>query len=228
MWRQRTMHILVLAAWLEVGTPVTTIATPPPPPIVRTSYARSIADLEAERSQLASSLRGDRAATIARARATLLAAITGEIIPAWYGTRWSFHGTSQTPGAGEIACGYFVATVLRDAGFRVDRVPLAQQGSGDIVRALVPASEIVELRGSSVRQVIRRPAGLYVIGLDKHVGFLVIDARGAQLCHSSNRAPRNVRCEPALTSRSLVSQTHIVGPLLTDDTIDSWLRGNSL
>jgi hypothetical protein len=44
--------------------------------------------------------------------------------------------TSETPGRGEIACGYFVSTVLRDAGFGVERVRLAQQASERIVRTL--------------------------------------------------------------------------------------------
>jgi len=33
-----------------------------------------------------------------------------EIFPAWSGTPWDFNGISQTPGEGEIACGYFVSS----------------------------------------------------------------------------------------------------------------------
>ena len=57
---------------------------------------------------------------VARARADVHSLIIDEIFSAWIGTRWDFDGTSQTPREGRIACGYFVSTVLRDAGFDVE------------------------------------------------------------------------------------------------------------
>ena len=56
----------------------------------------------------------------------------------WLGTPWDFNGTAKGPGAGKIACGYFVATVLKDAGFQVDRYQLAQQPSENILRSFLP------------------------------------------------------------------------------------------
>ena len=43
-------------------------------------------------------------------------AITNTIAPAWIGTKWDFNGITEVPQQGKIACGYFVTTVLRDAG----------------------------------------------------------------------------------------------------------------
>lgn len=54
-------------------------------------------------------------------------AVARDIAPFWYGTPWDFNGTTEQPGTGAIACGYFVTTVLRDAGVQLERVRLAQQ-----------------------------------------------------------------------------------------------------
>ena len=64
---------------------------------------------------------------IAEARTVLTRSIYNDLLPAWYGTPWDFNGTSEVPQQGKIACGYFVSTILRDAGWKVERVRLAQQ-----------------------------------------------------------------------------------------------------
>src|ERR1700741_5295000 len=51
------------------------------------------------------------------------------LLPCWYGTPWGFYGTTEEPGQGTIACGYFVTTVLRDAGCSLQRIKLAQYPS---------------------------------------------------------------------------------------------------
>ena len=43
------------------------------------------------------------------------------IIPHWYGTPWDFNGHTSIPNQGEIACGYFVSTTLRDIGLKLNR-----------------------------------------------------------------------------------------------------------
>ena len=50
--------------------------------------------------------------------------IVYELIPFWYRTRWSFEGHTEVPRNGTVACGYFVSTVLRDAGFKINRLSL--------------------------------------------------------------------------------------------------------
>lgn len=241
---------IVLGAWLEVGPgsyappprPVpraTPVATPRP--VVIRSYQPAIDRLEARRLALgaryrASSDDAGRAAILVEAREEVFDAITADIVPAWIGTRWSYHGTSETPGSGAIACGYFVATVLRDAGFSLDRVPLAQQGSANIVRTLVPSTFVVDVEGSTVGDVIEDArdearagnGGLFVIGFDGHVGLLVVQGASTQLCHSSNRTPKSVRCEPAAPARSMVSRRHVYGPLLTDESVLGWLDARHL
>src|SRR6188474_3208784 len=51
----------------------------------------------------------------------LLNNIRDSLFTCWLGTPWDFYGTTQTPGKGKIACGYFVTTLLRDMGASVNR-----------------------------------------------------------------------------------------------------------
>ena len=57
----------------------------------------------------------------------LYESILNKLIPHWYGTLCDFNGYTSKPGEGVIACGYFVSTLLRDAGFNLNRYDLAKQ-----------------------------------------------------------------------------------------------------
>lgn len=174
-----------------------------------------------------------RAAVLGSARTLAFEAITAEILPAWYGTPWDFNGMSESPGEGMIACGYLVSTVLRDAGFRVERIRLAQQASERIVRTLAPPSAITRLRGRSPGEAASElraslADGLYVVGMDYHVAFLVLEGARVDLCHSAYVPPASVVCEPAATSPGFVSDLYVVGPALSDERIADWLEGKPI
>ena len=66
---------------------------------------------------------------IKEARAYLLAILSNEIFPNWYGTPWDFNGMTRTPRKGKIACGYFVCNILKDIGFTIPRIKWAQSAS---------------------------------------------------------------------------------------------------
>lgn len=234
--------LVFLGAWLEAGPgsygalpPRPAVPAPTPRPAIVRGYDTSLARLEARRLALATRYAAattgkERSDVLAESRSEVFDALTMDIVPAWIGTRWSYHGTSQTPGTGAIACGYFVATVLRDAGFAIDRVPLAQQGSASIVQTLVPDDLVTDVEGATPSQVISgarsdlTDGGLFVIGFDSHVGLLVVRGSSTQLCHSSNRSPRTVRCESAASARSMVSTRHVLGPVLSDESMLAWLE----
>lgn len=176
--------------------------------------------------------KSERTAVLNDARATLLTGITAELIPPWVGTPWAFYGTSQTPGKGDIACGYFVTTVLRDAGLAIERVRLAQQASEYIVRTLAPARRIWRFSNKGIPAVLARVKaegeGLYVIGLDYHVGLLWNDGESIRFCHSTYLGDSEVLCEPAASSPAMVSGYHVVGELLNDRTVRAWLTGRDI
>lgn len=108
---------------------------------------------------------------------------------------------------------------------------LVRSGRG-IVRTFAGPSRTVWLTDRSacaVVDVVRAEgAGLYLLGLDTHVGLLRVRGRAVDFCHAAGSWPRAVVCEPALTSPSLRSRVHVWGPLLTDATVDSWLSGEAL
>src|SRR5579859_7168832 len=96
--------------------------TPPPLPTATPDYEVALEAFEARRVDLEKQYRRARGparvAVLESARTVVFASIRDTILPAWSGTPWDFYGTAERPREGTIACGYFVATVLRDAGFR--------------------------------------------------------------------------------------------------------------
>ncbi|QSQ28104.1 hypothetical protein JY651_14090 [Pyxidicoccus parkwayensis] len=122
--------------------------------------------------------------------------------------------------------------MLEDAGFRVERVRMAQQRAEYIVKTLVPPRRVWRFRNRPVREVVERVTkegeGLYLVGLDYHVGFLWNDGTRVQMCHSSYLGTVEVVCEDALTSPAMVSGYHVVGRLLEDGMLEAWLEGRAL
>jgi hypothetical protein len=111
------------------------------------------------------------------------------LLPCWYGTKWNFYGTTEEPGKGTIACGYFVTTVLRDAGLPVQRIRLAQCASEEMIKTICDKRTIH--RYSNVRlidfsaQVKNMGFGLYIVGLDNHTGFILNDGNESYFIHST-------------------------------------------
>lgn len=137
---------------------------------------------------------------LAECSVVLEKALTDSIFPAWYNTKWDFNGTSNIPGEGEIACGYFVSTTLKHAGFHVNRYKLAQQASSIIVSQVCGSTymkKVVTLeRVKKYMQAL--PEGLYIVGLDYHVGFIQIKDHKAYFIHSdyiNNKVTRELALE---------------------------------
>jgi len=163
-----------------------------------------------------------------RARQELAYAVM-DLLPAWEGTPWAMNGTTEVPGQGRIACGYLVSTVLRDIGLPVERVRLAQQASEDIIRTLTDEASVRRYRAVTVPDVLRdhEDPGVYIVGLDWHVGLLVVTDDEQTFCHASRSADREVVCEAAATARSLRSRYTVVGQL-SQRALESWLTGAEL
>lgn len=201
-----------------------------PEPVART-YDDIRGDLEARRKELAAL--EDRPAARSMAREVLVSAITREFMPAWRGTPWEFYGATETPREGAIACGYFVSTVLRDAGLKVDRVRMAQQASENILLSLVPKSSLKRFSNRTAKDVVEHVAaagdGLWVVGLDFHVGFLWSHGGQVDMCHSSWVGARGVLCEDAITSQAFASAYRVLGELFADDhLVDAWLDAKAI
>ncbi len=175
-----------------------------------------------------------RTACLAEARELWLTALDSTVFPAWESTPWSFYGQSWEPRQGSIACGYFVTTALHDAGLRLQRSLLAKQAATVIIRNLTTEAHMHRYRGLSqadfVQEMRQLGPGLYVLGLDYHVGFLRVREGGAvQMVHSSYTGAGGVVREAADSSPALESQARVVGKISDDtDLLRAWLLSTPL
>jgi len=209
-------------------------AVPDPTPNDAHHYKDLVEKLEAERIALASRYRqaatGDQQANvIAQARTFVTRSIYAEIFPSWYGTPWDFNGTTEMPQQGKIACGYFVSTVLRDAGWKVHRTRLAQQASENIILSLTTDSHVKRFRRVGIDDFVdavkKWGPGIYVVGLDIHTGFIVNTGDDVYFIHSSYVEPYKVIREKAIESKILASSNYrVLGKISADDQlIEKWL-----
>lgn len=157
-----------------------------------------------------------------------------EMMRCWLGTPYDFNGTAEKPGEGKIACGYFVSTVIRDSGFRVNRYKLAQQPSENIMRTFLPADSC-ELRVGKEYPVYAdwvegMTPGIYLIGLDTHVGFVVNKSDGMRFFHSSGSKPWRVVEESRKKAGAIQrSNWRMIGCLTGDsEVVRTWLKGEKV
>lgn len=219
------------------GVPNTlTTQTKPPQAIIESgiSYGSKAAQLEKTRSHLAKQYKlaqthSQRTKVLNQARQAFITANTS-LAPYWYGTPWSFHGTSQTPQQGSIACGYFVTTLLEDAGLKVQRAKLAQQASENIIKSLTTEKHIKRFHNTSLKEFVTTVdnwgAGLYVVGLDFHVGLIWHDGTTVHFIHSTYVHPKATFSELADQSPVLASSKYrVIGKISDDDQlIKKWLQ----
>lgn len=155
-------------------------------------------------------------------------AIVNQIMPAWYGTPWNFYGHSETPQQGSIACGYLVSTVLKHSGVQLNRYKLAQQWPSTIVYSLV-GNEMqhffqIEDVVAAVRQLGH---GVYVLGLDRHVGFVKYDSWGIHFIHANYMGSQTVVCESPDYSKAMhQSHNFYLGSLSQNpEFLSAWCAG---
>ena len=199
-------------------------------------YEEILAAVEAKRVSFARRYREgsdeEKQRVLQEAGEYLVDVLSQQLFPRWYGTPWDFNGAARRPGEGPIACGVFVARVLAHAGFSISSVArLAQQPSEVIIKNLVPRSEIrrfSSVKPEKVEAVLRNwGKGVYIVGLDIHVGFVVNDGDSIRFVHSSYYdPPRAVVSEPLLGRNPLAdSQYRVVGRLTNPTTLRKWVLG---
>lgn len=197
-----------------------------------------IADLETGRKaladqRLAARTKADKARVEDEAR-VLLERTLPAMMRCWLGTPWDFNGTAEGPGKGKIACGYFVSTVLKDAGFQVNRYQLAQQPSGNILRSFVAKDACTLTVGKDytafTADLRRAEPGIYLIGLDSHVGFVVVRDGDFHFIHSSGARPwRVVDDSPADAAVLKRSNWRMLANLTADPgVIRRWLEAGRI
>lgn len=171
-----------------------------------------------------------RAEVISSAKDFLLEHIDG-LADHWIGTPWDFNGTTETPNQGKIACGYFVTTILRDAGFNIPRQALAQKPSEQIIKDLIMDNHRIRRFSNTARDefegIVRECSdGVYIVGLDIHVGFIVKTGETIRFVHSSYYDPPLSVVRQTLDEDSPLthSKYRVMANILDDPgTIRKWI-----
>ena len=160
--------------------------------------------------------------------------IYSHIIPYWYGTPWTFTGHTDTPQKGTIACGYFVSTTLKHAGFNLNRYKLAQAASKQAGEALVGKGNLKAITGSpsKLKEFMMKNCkpGLYFLGLDFHEAYLWLTIDELYIIHSNYINYQGVMKEKALESAALAaSKSFWFAPIGgTASLTKKWLLGTRL
>lgn len=157
--------------------------------------------------------------------------ITHDFFDQWYGTEWDFNGTTRTPRKGKIACGYFITTVLLDAGFKIPRVKWAQQASEYyITRMTSDVKRFSNKTPEYMKGYFQDQAdGLFVAGLDNHVGFVCKSGNKVTFTHASYYDPEiGVQTEELDGDNPFAKSAYrVVGRILNKEMIRKWILGES-
>jgi len=162
--------------------------------------------------------------------------LLNQIIPYWYGTTWSFTGHTSKPGEGEIACGYFVSTTLKDMGININRYKLAQQNPINEARSLNIDKEVVEISKATTKENIKAlkeylEEGIYFIGFDQsHVGYVLKRKNQLFLIHSNYINSEGVIIEPIEKSEVFSSfQRFYFAEISTNKTLlERWISNKKI
>lgn len=182
-------------------------------------------------TQLRNALKEQQITDTATLQPYFVHSIVDSIIPYWYGTAWDFNGTTQTPGNGVIACGYFVSTVLRDGGLALNRVKMGQSSSETLTYTLCNRRDVKLFYNKPLTTMLNyvqsKGFGLYIIGLDSHVGFLYNDGTTTWFIHSKWFDEKAVVKEAAATSAVLYySSYRMVGKISNNASLlRNWVYG---
>ena len=158
----------------------------------------------------------------------LYSKLLNDVVPHWYGTEWDFNGHTNIPNKGEIACGYFVSTTLKHFGFNLNRYKMAQQAGLIEAIMLQPKSELKTFRNvtfESLKQEVIKiyKDGIYFVGLDNHVGYVLIKDKELYFLHSSY-CDDKVVIELAQTSPCFSSSIYVFAEISTNRRlIKSWI-----
>lgn len=204
----------------------------------RNTYPALVASIETRRLEFAErwkSADAERQATIlVEARGFIEKTIIEDLFPCWMGTPWDFNGVSQKPGEGAIACGYFVSTILRDAGYRVERAKLGQQASQVIIKTMTTDDLIKITSNSSMENMVQvfrnRGDGLYIVGLDKHAGFVTVKGDKMSFVHSSYYTPPLAVCAEPIQGKNPFADSayRVIGKIPGEESVKRWITGEAV
>ena len=163
----------------------------------------------------------------------LYSTLINKIVPHWYGTPWDFNGYTNIPNEGVIACGYFVSTTLKHLSFNLNRYKMAQAAGSNEAKLLQSKSDIKKYSNLNFKQLKAKinkvyTDGIYFVGLDNHVGYVLIKDKELYFLHSSY-CDNKVVIELAETSPCFTSNLYVFAEITTNKTlIKNWILNKRL
>jgi len=180
---------------------------------------------------------------IKRARKFVVKSIVEDIFPVWMGTPWHMGEDDDAlmphQAGKRVSCSMFVTAVLQNIGLRLDsRLRWAEAPALYIQRSLAPKRQDLQRYLSIEPKLLaqklgRLDDGLYVIGLNCHVGFILVENGQARFVHSNYVEPEEgVTDEPVAESAAIAnsqSTGYWVTPAFQDERlIRYWLTGTQV
>lgn len=222
------MKYLFLLLWIAFGClPIYGQST-------TSAYSSLIQKIESKRLDFKKSYdevnSSKRDSLITQAKDYLKETLTQEVFPHWYGTPWDFNGHTRIPNKGKIACGYFVTNTLSDMGFNIPRIKWAQSASEVFIKQLAD-SGIKRFLNKSITEIEaylkKEGVGVYLVGLDYHTGFVVVEKDSIRFVHSSYYRPEiGVMSESIRTRNPLYdSKYRVFGKLFSNEMVRNWING---
>ncbi len=197
------------------------------------NYTSITNKIKVDRNYFKSEYQTNPSKAIDSASKYLYSKLINDIVPHWYGTPWDFNGHTNIPNNGEIACGYFVSTTLKHLGFNLNRYKMAQAAGLNEAKLLQPKSELKIYSGLSfevLKQKLNKvySEGIYFVGLDNHVGYVLIKDKELYFLHSSY-CDDKVVIELAETAPSFGSNLYVFAEITTNKKlIKSWILSERL
>lgn len=208
-----------------------------PNKITPQQYQQLILQLHYKKSKLTNAYikangMGTMQSIIYQAKDSLMQIIIKDLFTCWYGTAWDFNGITQIPQQGKIACGYFVTTILRDAGFNMPRVKWAQAPSQTIIQKM--CSPVKFFNNQPIENLYnyinQQPNNIYIVGLDNHVGFIYKQGNDIKFVHSNYYQKEiGVMAQNLNNNNPLKKSSYrILGTLLNNETVKAWLISETM
>jgi hypothetical protein len=175
-----------------------------------------------------------------QARRFVVKVITRWIFPPWMGTPWHMGEDDDAifphQKGKRVSCSMFVTAVLQNAGLQLDnRKRWADSRALYIQRSLAPdprdLHRFFSIPPKKLAEKLRKlEDGLYIIGLNCHVGFIVILNKKVRFVHSNYVDPEEGVVDEPLEESQAISNSQPVGywvtPVFQDDRlIEFWLEG---
>ncbi len=197
------------------------------------NYSETVEAIAKRRGVLAKEWQAKPSARLQNAIESEIISSVEELFGYWLGTTWALGAPqTKTPQSGKINCGTFVGRVLHDSGFVVKVKKLQRQPSQLIIKSFVGRGRIRKFSNAKMDKFLasvrEMGPGLFIIGLDFHVGFLLQTETDLRFIHASYETETVVN-EDATTAMPITTSGYkVVGKILSPQNIRSWLSGGRI